>query len=59
MFSGTNEGSFFALDAASGKPLWRFETGAQVRGNPISYSDEGWQHIAVASGRALFCFALP
>ena len=59
VFSGTNEGSFFALDAASGKPLWRFETGAQVRGNPISYSDERRQHIAVASGRALFSFALP
>jgi alcohol dehydrogenase (cytochrome c) len=59
VFSGTNEGSFFALDAASGKPLWRFETGAQDRGNPISYGDERRQHVVVASGRALFCFALP
>ena len=31
VFGGSNEGNFFALDATSGKPLWQFQTGGQIR----------------------------
>jgi alcohol dehydrogenase (cytochrome c) len=55
-FVGTNEGDFLALDAATGKNLWRFRTGAAVNSNPVTYMSGGKQHVAVASGKALFVF---
>src|SRR5262249_18818426 len=58
VFGGSREGYFFALDAESGKPLWRFQTGAQVGANPISYAIDGKQQVAVAAGQGLFAFAI-
>src|SRR5262245_32417859 len=58
VFGGSGEGYFFALDADSGKPLWRFQTGGPVRANPISFLVDGKQHVAIASGQALFVFAI-
>jgi alcohol dehydrogenase (cytochrome c) len=59
VFSGTMEGDFFALDAVGGALLWRYQTGGEIWANPISYSFEGRQHIAIAAGSALLTFALP
>jgi alcohol dehydrogenase (cytochrome c) len=47
------------LDAASGKPVWNFRTGQPMSASPISYSVNGEQFVAVASGNLLFSFALP
>ena len=58
VFSGTMEGDFFAADARTGKVLWRFQTGGMIYANPISYSGEGKQFVAIASGSALIAFAL-
>jgi len=58
VFGGSSEGFFFALDAGSGKPLWRFPTGGAIFANPISFLSDGKQHIAIAAGHALFVFAL-
>jgi len=58
VFGGSNEGNFFALNAATGKPLWQFQTGAAIESSPMSFSFEGKQHVAVAAGNALFVFAL-
>jgi alcohol dehydrogenase (cytochrome c) len=58
VFGSSGEGHFFALDAKSGKPLWRFQTGARIQANPISYAVDGKQHVAIASGQALFVFAI-
>jgi len=41
VFSGTLEGMFFAVDAESGKLLWRFQTGGAIWSNPISYQAGG------------------
>ena len=41
VFSGTMEGDFFALDAWSGKLLWRFQTGGEIWANASSYRSEG------------------
>ena len=57
LFSGTREGQFFALDAKSGAPLWRFTTGGQIHGGPVTYLVDGKQHVAVAAGQGLFVFA--
>jgi alcohol dehydrogenase (cytochrome c) len=58
VFAGSNEGNFFALDAANGKPLWDFQTGATVRSNPIAFLIDGRQHVAIAAGKGLFVFGL-
>ena len=58
LFSGTREGQFYALDAASGKPLWRFTTGGQIHGGPVTFLVDGKQHIAIAAGNGMFVFAL-
>jgi len=58
VFSGSNEGEFYALDAAKGTPLWHFQTGSRIAANPISYSVDGRQRIAIASGQVLYVFGL-
>ncbi len=58
VFSGSNEGNFFALDATTGKPLWQFQTGGGIRASPITFLVDGVQHVAVASGNALYVFKL-
>lgn len=59
VFGCANEGNFFALDAQTGKPLWEIQTGSQIRANPISFSIDGKQHVAIAAGGALLVFGLP
>ena len=59
MFSyRTNEGDFLALDATTGKSVWRFQAGAAVQSNLMSYLSESKQHVAIAAGNALFAFAV-
>ena len=59
VFSGTDEGNFFALDALSGKPLWQFYMGHSARSNPVSYEVDGKQYIFVTAGNAYIAFTLP
>jgi len=59
VFTGESNGDFIALDAQSGRRLWRFATGAGVNAPPITYRVDGRQFVAVASGgHALFNFPL-
>jgi alcohol dehydrogenase (cytochrome c) len=58
VFGGTNEGQVFALDAATGKPLWRFQAGGAARSNPMSYLAGGKQFIAMPMGNSLYVFGL-
>lgn len=55
---GSNESTFFALDAATGKLLWRFEAGGAIIANPITYMCDGKQYVAIASKHALLVFGL-
>ena len=48
-----------AFDAASGKNLWRLQTGAGLRASPMSFMHNGKQDVVVASGGAVIAFALP
>ena len=58
VFGATNEGQVFALQASTGKPLWRFQAGGAARGNPVSYSVDGKQYVAVTMGNGLYVFGL-
>ena len=74
VFMGEANGYFRAYDAATGKVLWSFQTGANVGASPMTYEVDGRQYVAVATGAspddapvprggrpggALIVFALP
>ncbi len=59
VFAGTREGNLIALESATGKLLWRFQTGGTIASAPISYAVDGKQFIALAAGGVLYSFALP
>ena len=59
VFYGETGGSFAAVDAASGKTLWHFNTGAQWKASPITYMLGGRQYVAIAAGGTVTAFALP
>ena len=51
VFYGTMEGWLKAVDAKSGKELWKFKTPSGIIGNPMTYvGPDGRQYIAVLSG---------
>jgi len=50
VFQGTADGYFSAYDAASGKPLWRFNAGLGIIAAPISYAVDGKQYVSVLVG---------
>jgi alcohol dehydrogenase (cytochrome c) len=55
---GASGGFCFALDADSGREVWRVSLGGHTKSAPISFTVDGQQVIAVAAGRALFVFGL-
>ncbi len=55
---GTSGGALFALDALTGKELWRMTLGGLTYAPPISFTVDGKQVIAVWAGRAMFLFSL-
>jgi len=51
VFYGTMDGWFKAVDARTGKGLWKFQTGSGIIGQPVSYrGPDGRQYVAVLSG---------
>ena len=70
VFAGEANGHFNAYDSATGKALWTYQTGANVGAPPMSYTVNGRQFVAVATGAApgagglrpggaILAFALP
>jgi alcohol dehydrogenase (cytochrome c) len=58
LFSGNREGYFFALDARTGKELWKRYLGGGVAASPITFLVDGQQYVSIAAGHALFTFGL-
>jgi len=60
VFTGDNEGYFYAFEATSGKELWRFQTGAPVWGSAaVTYILDGRQWVLTTAGLTFTAFALP
>lgn len=59
VFFGDDAGSFEAVDAHTGKPLWHFNIGQNMSASPMTYAVEGKQYVAIAAGSDVFSFALP
>ena len=47
---GTADGAFHAFDAARGALLWQYASPSGILGQPVSYSLDGKQYIAVLAG---------
>lgn len=50
VFYGTLEGHLKAVDAQSGKELYKFKTPSGIIGNVMTYSHKGKQYVAILSG---------
>jgi alcohol dehydrogenase (cytochrome c) len=59
VFFGDDAQSFEAVDAASGRPLWHFNTGQTIGASLMSYAVDQKQYVAIAAGSDIFSFALP
>ena len=59
LFAASREGHLIALDAKTGKYLWRYQTGGNMSASPMSFAVDGKQYVAVASGNSIYCFGLP
>jgi len=50
-FYGTMDGWFKAVDARTGKELWKFKTGSGIISQPMTYKGpDGHQYVAVFTG---------
>ncbi len=58
LFGGSDEGHLFALDAETGKELWRQNCGGIIRANPITFKSRDKQLVAIAAGSSIFAFEL-
>ena len=59
VFFGDDAQSFEAVDAASGRPVWHFNTGQTISASPMSYAVGEKQYVAIAAGSDIFSFTLP
>jgi alcohol dehydrogenase (cytochrome c) len=59
VFFGNDLEGFEAVDGATGKSLWQFNTGQSIHASPMSYAVDGKQYVAIAAGSDLFVFGLP
>ena len=50
MFTTTVEGTVWALDDTTLKPVWSFNTGSLSSAPPMTYSVNGKQYVAVLIG---------
>ncbi|MCE1242515.1 PQQ-dependent methanol/ethanol family dehydrogenase [Oryzomicrobium sp.] len=50
VFYGTPEGYLKALDAKSGKELWKFQAGTGIVAPPVTWEQNGEQFVAVVTG---------
>ena len=56
LFTGEGTGDFLALDAVTGRELYRFHTGGGIGGGVVTYAVGGRQYVATTSGRSGFYF---
>jgi alcohol dehydrogenase (cytochrome c) len=56
---GEDSGALMAADAATGKPLWSFQTNALWKASPMTYVFDHRQYVAIAAGPNIIAFGLP
>jgi alcohol dehydrogenase (cytochrome c) len=58
LFYCDDDGSFGALDAKTGKPLWNVPLAARWHSSPMTYAVDGKQYVAVAVNSSVVAFGL-
>ncbi len=58
LFSGARDGSFFALDARTGRLLWQTNLGPSVASGAMTYAVNGKQYVSIVAGNSMFTFGL-
>jgi PQQ-dependent dehydrogenase (methanol/ethanol family) len=58
VFYGETGGALAAADAKTGKILWTFHANQPWKASPVTYTLNGRQYVAVASGGNILAFAL-
>lgn len=59
VFFGDDSGAFAAVEAKTGRSLWRFHTNESWKASPMTYTAAGKQYVAVAAGGNIIAFGLP
>jgi alcohol dehydrogenase (cytochrome c) len=60
IFYGDNTGgALVAVDAATGRRLWHFDTGQVWKASPMTYAIDQRQYIGAVAGSTVMVFALP
>jgi alcohol dehydrogenase (cytochrome c) len=55
---GSQQDSFFALDAKTGREVWRVSTSGRIVAAPITFLSDGKQMVTIAAGHDLLTFGL-
>ncbi len=55
---GEDGGGLMAVDAATGKPLWSFQSNNIWKASPMTSQFDGKQYVAVASGSNIVAFGI-
>jgi alcohol dehydrogenase (cytochrome c) len=58
VFFGDDSGAFAAVDSATGRRLWQFQTNVLWKASPTTYGFDGRQYIAIAAGGTIIAFSL-
>lgn len=59
VFVGEDSGALSAVDAATGRRLWSFQSNQSWKASPMTYQFDGRQYIAVAAGPNIIALAIP
>jgi glucose dehydrogenase len=59
VFQGSDTGDFYALDARTGKEVFRYTATGPVRANPLTYRMAGRQYVTVVAANKVLTFGLP
>ena len=58
VFSASNDGYFYALDAVTGEELWHIALGGPVNAQPMTYAVSGQQYVTMTVGNVVYTFGL-
>ena len=58
VFQGTEDGGFYAFEAATGEQLFHYDAGRTIRSSPLTYEVNGRQYVAVIASDTVLAFAL-
>lgn len=58
VFFCDDDGSYGAVDAKTGRPLWHFALSARWHASPMTYAIDGQQYVAIAANSNIVAFSL-